>query len=131
MKKLSLAAILAVLAGTFGTGAVVHAAGMSGMKMSNGAMTTLRGEVLDLNCYLAADAHGAKHAMCARACLKNGAPAGLLTADGRAYLLAGKTNAYEQVRKMAAKTVEVTGKLESRGGIQAFVVEKVSKAKAR
>ncbi|MDE1976539.1 MAG: hypothetical protein KGI84_04680 [Elusimicrobia bacterium] len=130
MRKLSLAAILAVLAGTFGTGAAARAAGMSQDTMTPASsMTTLRGEVLDLNCYLAEGAHGPKHAMCARACLKKGAPAGLLTADGHAYLLAGRNKAYEEVRKLGAKTVDVTGKLVSRDGIQALMVEKVAKVK--
>ncbi|HVA67537.1 MAG TPA: hypothetical protein VNK24_11555 [Elusimicrobiota bacterium] len=127
MRKLSLAAILAVLAGTLGS-AIAARAAQDAMTPASSTVN-LKGEVLDLNCYMAKDAHGKNHAMCARACLKKGAPAGLLTADGRAYLLSGDTKAYQQVRKMAAETVEVTGKMAERSGLQAVIVEKVRKVK--
>lgn len=89
---------------------------------------TVKGEVLDMNCYMAKGAHGAGHASCARMCLKGGAPAGLLTSDGKVYLLVenhDKAAPYEEVRKHAADQVEVTGTVENRGGVQALVVDNV------
>ncbi|MBX5439154.1 MAG: hypothetical protein IRZ29_06400 [Thermoflavifilum sp.] len=89
---------------------------------------TVKGEVLDMNCYMAKGAHGAGHASCAKMCMKGGAPAGLLTSDGKVYLLVenhDKSAPYEEVRKHAAEQVEVTGTVENRGGVQALVVDNV------
>ena len=46
------------------------------------------GEVVDLNCYVTRGAKGLDHAGCAKSCVKNGQPMGLLTDDGTLVLLA-------------------------------------------
>ncbi|MHB2025260.1 MAG: hypothetical protein ACYCPQ_01275 [Elusimicrobiota bacterium] len=124
MKKAIIPAVALALAGAIGAWAQ---APVSSAKSS--PAVTVQGEVLDLSCYLSKGYHGKKHAMCARECLKGGTPAGLLTADGSIYLLAGHGKAYSQVRKMGAETVNVTGKKVSKGGLAALLVEKVSKVR--
>lgn len=90
--------------------------------------TTLKGEVLDMSCYMGHGAKGAGHKMCAQMCLKKGLPAGLLTSDGQVYLLVedhDKADAYGTVIKHAADQVTVTGKVSKKNGVQALVVEEV------
>lgn len=91
---------------------------------------TVKGEVLDMACYMAKGAHGPGHAQCAKMCLSQGAPAGLLTASGKVYLLVGdhgNATPYKNARKDGAKQVTVTGKYQNRNGVQALVVEDVKK----
>ena len=90
--------------------------------------TTLKGEVLDMSCYMGHGAKGPGHKMCAQMCLKKGLPAGLLTSDGQVYLLVedhDKADAYSNVIKHAADQVTVTGKVSKKNGVQALVVEEV------
>ena len=50
-------------------------------------MLTVRGEILDMACYIAHGAKGDDHAGCAKRCVKGGQPMGLLAEDGTVYLL--------------------------------------------
>ena len=89
---------------------------------------TLKGEVLDMSCYMGHGAKGAGHKMCAQMCLKKGLPAGLLTSNGQVYLLVedhDKADAYSTVIKHAADQVTVTGKVANKNGVQALIVEDV------
>lgn len=86
---------------------------------------TIQGEVLDMVCYMGHEGKGAKHKSCAQKCIDGGAPMGLLTKEGRVYLLLEDHNApkpYMQIKKWAAEQVTVKGKLIGRGGVQAVVV---------
>lgn len=83
------------------------------------------GEVLDLACYVANDAHGEGHADCAKTCVKNGQPMGLLTDDGTIVLLAAdhKDGApYEKLKDHAGEKVEVTGTLAEKNGMKVVTV---------
>ena len=100
-------------------GAAEHAAGKS---------MTVTGEVLDLACYMAHEGKGEKHKSCAQACIKGGAPIGVLTADGQVYLLVEDHSAkqpYETLKTKAAEQAKVTGTLQERGGLRALVVASV------
>ena len=97
-----------------------------------GEAITIKGEVLDLACYMAHEGKGEKHKSCAEACIKGGAPIGVLTAAGDVYLLVEDHDAktpYEALKSKAAEQVEVSGTLQERGGLQAIVVSAVVKAK--
>lgn len=90
---------------------------------------SVKGEVLDMNCYMAAGKHGASHQQCAMMCLKGGAPAGLLTSTGKVYLLVedhSNPDPYAEARKYPADQIEVSGKAVNHGGVEALVVEKVT-----
>lgn len=105
-------------------------AGLTVMSMSAFGQDakTLKGEVLDMSCYMGHGAHGQKHKMCAKMCLKKGLPAGLLTSSGDVYLLIedhDKAKAYETAIQHAAENVQITGKVINKNGVQALVVEKV------
>ena len=70
---------------------------------------TLKGEVVDLGCYLGHGARGADHKSCATECIANGMPFGLLTAN--------------------AETVVVSGSVVQRNGLIAVEVADVKSAK--
>src|SRR5436190_22717095 len=55
-----------------------------------GQEITVKGEVLDMTCYIAQNLSGPQHAQCARECIRRGLPAGIKTDDGNVYLLTGK-----------------------------------------
>lgn len=83
------------------------------------------GEVMDLACYIAQGAHGADHSGCAKSCVKNGQPMGLLTDDGTLVLLAAdhKDGApYEALKEMAGEQVVVMGALAEKDGMKVVTV---------
>ena len=100
---------------------------------AGGKEITVKGELIDMACYMAHDGKGSKHADCAKMCVLGGAPLGILTSDGAVYLLvedhssAKAKKPYSQARKLVAETVTLKGDMYQRGGVQAIVVESVTK----
>lgn len=92
-----------------------HAAGDA---KDEGEEVTVKGEVLDMACYIDHHATGAKHADCAKKCITSGLPVGLKGEDGKTYLLIGEHKPMnEELGDYAAKTITVKGKVSSRDGI--------------
>ena len=90
--------------------------------------TTVTGELLDMDCYMASGAHGDGHKSCADMCIKGGGPMGVLTSDGKVYLLLAddsKKDAYEETKKHAGEQVTVTGVVAEKDGIKGLVVNDV------
>lgn len=80
---------------------------------------TIKGEVVDLMCYLDHGAKGDKHAGCAKKCIESGGPVGILTADNQLYLVIGDHKPInETLAPLAAKTVTVKGKVVERDGMK-------------
>ena len=80
---------------------------------------TLKGEVVDLMCYLDHGAKGDDHAGCAQKCIKSGGPVGLLTADDQLYLVVGEHEPMnDKLAPLAAKTVTLKGKVVERNGMK-------------
>jgi hypothetical protein len=80
---------------------------------------TIKGEVVDLMCYLDHGARGAKHAECAQTCIKSGGPVGILTADNQLYLIIGEHKPInDELAPLAAKTITVKGKVVERDGMK-------------
>ena len=96
---------------------------------SSFAQSTVTGEVTDVKCYLASGATGPDHAKCAQGCLKAGQPMGLLTSDGKLYILGiGKDKSqYESLKELAGQQAEVTGKASEKSGMNLLVVEAAQK----
>lgn len=93
----------------------------------------IQGEILDLVCFMDHGEKGAKHKACAEKCFKEGAPVGLLTADGMVYLVLEDHNGpipYQSLKGMAAEQVKVRGRVSTKGGVQAIVVQSVEKVRA-
>jgi hypothetical protein len=90
------------------------------------------GEVVDLHCYVTRGARGAEHAGCANACIARGVTPGLVTADGKAYLLLGEKpfSPKDTLAGRAGATVTVRGTLVERGGMSALQVRSIEAAPA-
>ncbi len=79
---------------------------------------TVKGEVIDMACYVDHGAMGDKHADCAKKCITSGLPVGIKGEDGKTYLLIGEHKPLNaELAQYAAKTITVKGKLMSRDGI--------------
>jgi len=79
---------------------------------------TVKGEVVDMACYLDHGAHGEKHAECAATCIQSGLPVGIKGEDGKTYLLIGEHKPLNKtLAEYAGKTITVKGKLATRDGI--------------
>lgn len=89
---------------------------------------TVKGEVLDLSCYMGPGAKGMSHKSCTIKCLEKGLPAGILGADGQVYLLVENhdmADAYGKAINHGGDVVEITGRVFSKGGLQCIYVEKI------
>jgi hypothetical protein len=83
------------------------------------------GEIMDLACYIAKDAKGADHAGCAKSCVKNGQPMGLLTDDGTLVLLAADHQdgaPFEALKDMAGEKAMVMGTVAEKDGMKVVTV---------
>jgi len=92
---------------------------------------TISGEVVCLSCYLTHGAKGESHSKCAALCTNKGLPMGILTKDGKLFVVLedhANADAYQQLKKFAAKTVTATGVIATRNGITGIAVQKVSAA---
>ena len=91
---------------------------------------TLKGEVVDVACYIAHGARGEKHKTCAEACAEAGGSLGVLTSDGRLYvsLLPDEHNAGPNalLKDHIAETVEAKGFVRAKGGVNGIMIESVS-----
>ena len=105
MKKLSISVL--ALALFLGWGFTVHAAGKA-----------KKYEVVDVACYVAKGAHGEAHKECAVKCISGGGELALM-AKGKLYIPVDKDfhSARDQFASKAGETVEVEGKVISKGGV--------------
>jgi hypothetical protein len=86
---------------------------------ASGQTQTIKGEVVDMMCYLDHGAKGDKHKGCAEKCIKGGGPVGLLTADDQLYLVVGDHQPMnEQLAGKAAQTVTLKGKVVEKHGVK-------------
>jgi hypothetical protein len=91
---------------------------------------TLTGEIVDLACYIGHDGKGPQHKKCAAKCAEMGQPVGLVTTDGKVYLLVADhadASAYEKARKLAGDQATLRGENTSKDGINALTVKEVRK----
>ncbi len=80
---------------------------------------SVKGEIVDLMCYLDHGAKGAAHAECAQTCIKSGGPVGLLTSDNQLYLVIGEHKPInDKLAEYAAKTITLKGKVVDRNGMK-------------
>ena len=119
--------------GESGTSHMSADKGMSHMSGDKAVHKTITGEVVDMGCYLGDGARGEKHISCATKCISEGMPMGILTSNGRLYLVTldhDNADPYNNLKNMPGKTVSVTGDVLNRSGmsaIEASAVELASK----
>jgi hypothetical protein len=90
---------------------------------------TVKGEVVDLMCYLDHGAKGEKHADCAKKCIESGGPVGLLTPDNQLYLVIGDHKPLNrQLAPLASKTVTLKGKVVERDGLKMIEDAQIEKS---
>ena len=113
--------ILKITMVTLTVGAVlaVRALSMAAEEKTPAATQTIKGEVVDLMCYLDHGAKGEKHKGCAKKCIESGGPVGLLTADEQLYLVIGDHKPInKELAAKAAETVTLKGKVVERNGVK-------------
>ena len=93
-----------------------------------GETVKVKGEVVDLWCFLEGGDRGADHKQCAISCAKAGNPIGLVTEKDEVYVLVGikdhQPGKDVLIDKMA-ETVTVEGTLVKKGGTQVIYVSSV------
>jgi len=85
---------------------------------ADGETQTIKGEVVDLMCYLDHGAKGEKHKGCAEKCIKSGGPVGLLSGN-QLYLVIGDHKPMnEELAPKAAQTITLKGKVVEKNGVK-------------
>ena len=109
------------------TTTTLQAAATEGNKkvLAEGKPMTVSGEVVDVSCYTQLGKRGEAHKACGAMCVANGAPAGILTADGTLYLLMpephhprrdGQASLAKYFSEHMAQTLTFTGMATDHGG---------------
>ncbi len=101
-------------------------------RLVQGKEIVVKGEVLDMTCYIAYNMSGPEHAGCAKDCIKRGLPVGIKASDGKVYLLVGtdwrrREPLNSQLAEYAAKIVTIRGKETMRDGFAQLQVEEIRK----
>ena len=100
--------------------------------LKRGRVKSITGEVIEVSCYLQLGKRGEKHIPCGTNCLKNGQPAGILTDDGKVYMLMaeehdprrdGKVSLASTFIPYLAKRVKVTGRVQESKGTRAIFLQ--------
>src|SRR5437773_11234842 len=93
-----------------------------------GPTVTVKGEAVDLWCYMEGGDRGPAKKDCATACAKAGNPIGVLDAKGNLYVAAGLKDhqpAQSMLLSRMSDQVTVTGTLVKKGGVQMIYIESV------
>lgn len=121
--------ILLALAGSLAVQSMAHE-GMKAKK-SGAREVTLNGQLLDMACYMEEGAKGPKHKDCAAKCVREGAPLGFLSTDGKAYFLVNSHEseaAFQAAKDLTGEDVKLTGTLIEKAGVKAIQVSAVEKS---
>ena len=95
--------------------------------------TTIKGEVVDVSCYLHSGGKGDSHLACAQACAQAGGALGILTDKGELYVSmmpddhSAGPNA--KLTDHISHNVEATGMIRSKGGVHGIMISKVEMQK--
>ncbi len=98
------------------------------------AETTLKGEVVDMHCYVTrhgGEGRGAGHSGCANACINRGVTPGFVANDGKLYLLFDEKpfSVKEKIAGLAGQQVTLTGTIVDRDGVRAILFKSIEPAK--
>jgi len=109
---------------------LVSAANGADGKAEASDVVSIKGEVVDLWCYMDHKGHGSKHKSCAVTCAKAGNPMGIVDESGHLYIaMGGKKHqpGREVLIDHMAEAVTVKGKLVKDGGLTAIYIQSVEK----
>jgi hypothetical protein len=93
-----------------------------------GTTVTIKGEAVDLWCYMEGGDRGPAKKACATACAKAGNPIGILDAKGDLYVASGLEDhqpARDLLLEKMSEQVTVTGTLVSKGGMKMLFIKSV------
>ena len=103
-----------------------------GIARAEGTLTNVKGYVIDSSCAFVKDLKKPISPECAVACAKAGSPLVILTDNGIVYWpISGTIPAASQndrLMEFAGKRVVATGKVYTKGGSRAMVIEKIGAA---
>ena len=108
--------------------ALVLSTALIGLAEPKGPMVTVKGEAVDMWCYMEGGDHGATHKACATACAKAGNPIGIVDAKGNVYLTSGLEDHKPSLDLLIAKMneqVTATGTLVTKGGTKMLFIKSV------
>ena len=91
-----------------------------------GERITVKGEVVDLWCYLEGGDRGPAKKQCATACAKAGNPIGILDSAGNLYIAAGLKDhqpAQTMLLNRMSDEVTATGTVVKKGGVQMIYID--------
>jgi hypothetical protein len=103
-----------------------------GMSKAREKEVSIKGEVVDVSCYLHDGARGEGHKDCAVACAKAGGALGILAANGKLYVSvvpddhSGGPN--DKLMDYIAHTVTTKGMVRSKGGVNGIMITSVEMA---
>jgi hypothetical protein len=102
-------------------------------------VAVVRGELLDLSCWLARGLSGPLHQDCAKRCIASGVPMGIITADSTLWLLtqehgrsmapgsyAGSPDPFVQCKDWPSYVVEVRGLASTKNGVHVIEVSRAT-----
>ena len=101
---------------------------------STPAEVSLKGEVVDLHCYVTrhgGEGRGPAHAGCANACINRGVTPGFVASDGKLYLLFDEKpfSVKEKIAGLAGQQVTLTGAIVERDGMRAVLFKSIEPIK--
>ena len=108
--------------------AIVLSVALVGLAQPKGPTVTVKGEAVDLWCYMEGGDRGPAKKECATACAKAGNPIGIVDAKGTVYLTAGLEDhqpARDLLINKMDEQVTVTGTLVTKGGTKMLFVKSV------
>lgn len=101
-----------------------------GSKMGVEELQTIKGEVIDVSCYVSHGAHGESHKYCAVACMKAGQPGGILEEGTGKVYVAAKIEDHlkspnEELIPYAAQMVEAKGVVKEQCGVAIIDIKEI------
>jgi hypothetical protein len=108
--------------------AMLFALSLTVCAQPKGERVTVRGEVVDMWCYLEGGDRGAAKKACATECARAGNPIGVIDSKGNLYVAAGlkdHQSAQTLLIDRLSTNVTVTGTLVRKGGVQMLYIDSV------
>ncbi len=121
---------LALTALSIGLVALAAQPASAQMQAAESTEVSFTASVVDLSCKTVYNLSGNDHRMCAQVCFDNGVPLALQGEDGTLYvpvtMAMGQERGDKDLRGHAEHTVNVTGKVIERGGLNTILIESIS-----
>lgn len=110
--------ILKTSALAIGLGAILGLPIVNRAADSDAQTKTVKGEIVDLMCYLDHGAKGEKHKSCAGKCIKSGGPVGLLSGEDLYLVIGDHKPINDKLADKAAQEVTLKGKVVEKNGMK-------------